>query len=49
MIMKETVAVVELTCVVRWQHDSVTYLLGHRTDVNSTAAAIVCYVGTIVV
>jgi len=38
------VAVVELVCVTSWTQDAVTYLLGHHSDVNSSASATVCYV-----
>lgn len=40
------VLVVGLECVTRWRQDGVKYLLGHRSDVNTSAAAIVCYVRT---
>jgi len=38
------VVVVSLVCVMRWKDEAVTYLLGHRSDVNSSAAATVCFV-----
>jgi len=40
------VSVVGLECVTRWRRDGVRYLLAHRSDVNSSTAAIVCYVRT---
>jgi len=41
------VPVVSLECVTRWKRHEVTYLLGHRADINAsttTAATLVCYV-----
>ena len=40
-------AVVKLVCTTRWKEDGVTYMLGYRSDVNSSAAAsTVCYVSS---
>jgi len=46
VVVAVDVSVVGLECVTRWRHDAVRYLIGHRTDMNSSAAAIVCYVST---